>query len=49
MIDITVCPLMVSDLTANLLSQDILGEAEAFITTDHKKFYFDLLDTEEYE
>lgn len=34
---------------ANLLGQDILGEAEAFITTDRKMFYYDLLDTEEYE
>jgi hypothetical protein len=32
----------------NLLGQDILGEAEAFITTDHKMFYHDFLDTEEY-
>jgi hypothetical protein len=31
---------MVSSLTANLLSQDILGESEAFITTDYKKFHY---------
>lgn len=40
---------MVSGLTANLLGQDILREAEAYITTDHKAFHQDLLDTEEYE
>lgn len=34
---------------ANLLGQDILGEAEAFITTDHKRFYYDPLDDEEYQ
>jgi hypothetical protein len=34
---------------ANLLGQDILGENEAFITTDRKKIYYELLDIEEYE
>jgi hypothetical protein len=40
---------VVSGLMTNILGQDILQEAEAFITTDHKMFYYDLLDTEEYE
>lgn len=31
-----VCPLVVYGLMANLLGQDILEEAEAFITTDRK-------------
>lgn len=31
-------PLIASGLTANLLWQDILGEAEVYITTDHKAF-----------
>ena len=31
--------LVVYGLTASLLSQDILPEAEAYITTDHKAFY----------
>lgn len=40
---------MVSGLTVNILGQDILRETDAYITTDHKAFYQDLLDTEEYE
>lgn len=42
-------PLVASGLTANLLGQDILGEAEVYITTDHKAVYDDLLEQEEYE
>lgn len=40
---------MVLGLTANLLGQAILGEAEAYITTDHKGFYEGILEQEEYE
>lgn len=40
-------PLVAAGLTANLLGQDILGEAEAYITTDHKALYQDILEEEE--
>lgn len=32
-------PLVVFGLTANLLEQDILRKAEAYITTDHNKAF----------
>lgn len=44
-----ICPLVAPGLTANLLGQDILGATEAFITTDHKAFFDDVLDEEEYQ
>ena len=43
-----VCPLVAPGLTANLLGQDILREDEAYISTDHKDFFEDTLDEEEY-
>ena len=42
-------PLVVGGITANLLGQDILGAAEAVITTDNRAFYDDILDEEEYQ
>lgn len=44
-----VYPLLASGLTANLLGQDILGEVEAYVTTDHKAFYEDLLEEQEFQ
>lgn len=42
-------PLVAPGLTANLLGQDVLGEAEAYISTDRKALYADLPDEEGYQ
>ena len=42
-------PLIASGLNANLLGQDILGQADVYITTDYKGLYDDLLDEEKYQ
>ena len=42
-------PLIASGLNANVLGQDILGQADVYITTDYKGLYDDLLDEEKYQ